>query len=169
MPPVGIADGAAYTYNPKKMVSRILCISVLASVYPKGTILAILTHWFMMTIWLSCTCANNNFCDHNRLYDFLFYSIFGAVYIFTHVTLVEGPTCLKYSIFYVILFIENTTANLLWALKPDIDITKDDYSIPLVYLNSMPFIFGILFMLLYYKVFHPSTGCKRQQAVSDNL
>ncbi|KAJ8960153.1 hypothetical protein NQ318_003873 [Aromia moschata] len=129
---------------------------------------ASLGHWFVMTIWLSCTCANNNFCDHNRLYDFLFYSIFGAVYVFTHVTLVEGPTCLKYTIFYVILFAENTVANVVWVVHEGDKIKENVYSIPIVYLNIMPFMFGIMFMLLYYKVFHPSTGCSgnRQQAAN---
>ncbi|KAJ8967408.1 hypothetical protein NQ314_002915 [Rhamnusium bicolor] len=149
-------------------VSRILCISVLASIYPVFAVLGLLGHWFVMTIWLSCTSANNNFCDHNRLYDFLFYSIFGAVYIFTHVVLVEGPTCFKYLIFYVILFSENTVANILWILYGDSDMKKKDYYIPIIYLNVIPFIFGIFFMVLYYKVLHPSTGCNRQQDVDNS-
>ncbi|KAJ8925488.1 hypothetical protein NQ315_009326 [Exocentrus adspersus] len=146
-------------------VSRILCISVLASIYPVYTILGLLGHWLIMTVWLSSTCANNNFCDHNRLYDFLFYAIFGAVYIFTQVVLVEGPTCLKYVIFYVILFMENTIANIFWILYDDKDVKQLVYYMPIIYLNVIPFIFGIFFMVLYYKVFHPSIGCVRNQEI----
>lgn len=121
-----------------------------------------------MTIWLSCTCAQNNFCDHNRLYDFLFYAIFGAVYIFTQVVLVEGPTCLKYTIFYGILFVENTIANIIWILYDDKDIQNLIYYWPIVYLNVIPFIFGIFFMVLYYKVFHPSIGCVRNHEINQS-
>lgn len=139
--------------------------------YPKYTgytVLGLLCHWMVMTMWLSCTCAKNNFCDHNRLYDFLFYAIFGAVYIFTQVVLVEGPTCLKYTIFYSILFVENTIANILWILYDDKDVQNLIYYWPIVYLNVIPFIFGIFFMVLYYKVFHPSIGCVRSHEINDS-
>ncbi|XP_060523977.1 XK-related protein 6 [Cylas formicarius] len=144
-------------------VSRILCISVIASIYPVQTILVLVFHWFIMTIWLSTTSADNTFCDHNKLYDFLFYSIFGAVYIFTQVVLVEGPTFLKYVIFYGILFGENTIANIVWAYEADEHSKRMIYYKPIIYLNVIPFIVGIIFMLLYYKVCHPSTGYNRQR------
>lgn len=149
-------------------VSRILCISVIASIFPIETILVLITHWFVMTIWLSCTSAKSNFCDHNTLYDFLFYSIFGAVYIFTHVVLVEGPTCIKYVVFYTILFAENTVANIVWIVNADDAVRNTLYYIPTILLNVIPFFFSIMFMLLYYKVFHPSTGYNRQQTASSS-
>ncbi|KAG5889742.1 hypothetical protein JTB14_018964 [Gonioctena quinquepunctata] len=145
-------------------VSRILCISVIAAKYPTETILVLIGHWFVMTIWLACTSAKNNFCDHNSLYDFLFYCILGAVYLFTHVILVEGPTCCKYVIFYSILFVENTVANAVWIITADDSLKQMVYYLPIIFLNVIPFILGILFMLLYYKVFHPSTGYSRQQS-----
>ncbi|CAH1182999.1 unnamed protein product [Ceutorhynchus assimilis] len=146
-------------------VSRILCISVIASIHPVHTVLVLVFHWFVMTIWLSATSSENNFCDHHRLYDFLFYSIFGAVYIFTQVVLVEGPTFLKYLIFYGILFGENTLANVLWICNADETLQGMVYYRPIIYLNVIPFIVGIIFMLLYYRVFHPSTGYNRQHRV----
>ncbi|RZB41721.1 XK-related protein 6 [Asbolus verrucosus] len=100
-------------------VSRILCISVIASKYLVPTILVIVLHWFVMTLWLSCTNQKNNFCRHNKVYDMFFYSIFGTVYIFTPVTLVEGPTFLKYVFFYLVLFVENTIANVVWYYDAD--------------------------------------------------
>ncbi|KAL1500740.1 hypothetical protein ABEB36_006185 [Hypothenemus hampei] len=148
-------------------VSRILCISVIASIYPIQTILVLVFHWFIMTIWLSATSSENNFCAHNKLYDFLFYSIFGAVYIFTQVVLVEGPTFIKYLIFYGILFAENTLANILWTVSADQVVKGTSYYKPIIYLNVIPFAVGIIFMLLYYKVFHPSTGYNRQRVVNN--
>ncbi|XP_023016481.1 XK-related protein 4 [Leptinotarsa decemlineata] len=145
-------------------VSRILCISVIAAKFPTETILVLIGHWFVMTIWLACTSAKNNFCDHNSLYDFLFYCILGAVYLFTHVILVEGPTCCKYLIFYSILFVENTVANAIWIVTADDALKQMVYYLPIVFLNVIPFLLGIMFMMLYYKVFHPSTGYSRQQS-----
>ncbi|XP_072390330.1 XK-related protein 4-like [Diabrotica undecimpunctata] len=146
-------------------VSRILCISVIASIYPTETILIIIGHWFVMTLWLACTSAKNNFCNHNSLYDFLFYCILGAVYIFTHVVLVEGPTCCKYVIFYCVLFAENTIANVVWIVSADQELREKVYYLPIILLNVIPFFLGLIFMLLYYKVFHPNlnTGYKPQR------
>lgn len=147
------------------LVSRILCISVIASLAPEGTIVAILIHWFIMTVWLSTSTQDNNFCDHNKLYDFIFYSIFGMVYIFTHVTLQDGKTLYKYLFFYSILFIENTIANVLWVLNSDQDVHQQSYYQPIVILNVVPFVLGIMCMVLYYKVFHPTTGYNFRQRV----
>ncbi|XP_030745522.1 XK-related protein 6 [Sitophilus oryzae] len=149
-------------------VSRILCISVIASIYPVRTILVLVFHWFVMTISLSVTSSDNNFCDHNKLYDFLFYSIFGAVYIFTQVVLVEGPTFFKYLAFYSVLFVENTIANIMWIYNADEAVRQSIYYKPIIYLNIIPFIVGITFMLLYYKVLHPSRRYHRQQIVASN-
>lgn len=146
-------------------VSRILCISVVASILPHHTILALLLHWFVMTIWLSTSTQKLDFCNHNKLYDFIFFSIFGTVYIFTHVTLTEGKTLYKYIFFYGILFIENTIANVVWILKADNEVQETLYFHPIICLNVVPFFFGIVFMILYYKVFHPTTGYNFRQRV----
>lgn len=139
-------------------VSRIMCISVLASIYPEVTILAIILHWFVMVLWLEYSTHQLNFCNNNRFYDFLFYIIFGTVYIFTHVTLNDGRTFWKYVFFYTILGIENIVATIIWMVKAD-DTLKDTlYFEPICYINLLPFFVGILFMILYYKFFHPSTG-----------
>ncbi|CAH0551967.1 unnamed protein product [Brassicogethes aeneus] len=142
-------------------VSRILCISVMASVYPVSTIAVLMIHWFVMTFWLS-TSQPNNFCGHNRFYDFLFFSIFGAVNIFTHVVLVDGPTCCKYTLFYLVLFCENMAATVVWVISADDDLKQTMYFKPIIYANVIPFLIGIIFMILYYKCFHPSTVYRTQ-------
>lgn len=151
------------------LVSRILCISVIASIHPHETILAILLHWFVMTIWLSVSTQDNNFCNHNKLYDFMFYSIFGTVYIFTHVTLQDGKTFYKYLFFYSILFVENTIANVLWVVNAGSEVQSMSYYHPIIILNVVPFVIGIMCMVLYYKVFHPTKGYNfRQRVISSS-
>lgn len=161
---------AQFMWHFSVTVSRILCISVVASMYSIYTILVLVLHWFVMTLWLALSSAENNFCGENKLYDFLFYSIFGAVYIFTQVVLVDGPTCYKYIIFYSILFTENTLANVVWVLTAENDVKETYYFKPIIFLNVLPFFVGITFMVLYYKVCHPSTGfgCRKQTAIVHN-
>lgn len=140
-------------------VSRILCISVIASVSVSSTVLGVLIHWFAMAAWLHVGTSETSFCNKNKLYDSALFAIFGMVYVFTYVNLTEGRTFYKYLFFYAILFLENTSANIFWILRQDEKTMESLYYRPVVYLNIIPFILGIVFMVLYYKVFHPSTGC----------
>ncbi|XP_044744465.1 XK-related protein 4-like [Coccinella septempunctata] len=144
-------------------VSRILCISVIASMYLEATILAISFHWFIMMIWLLYMDQENNFCNNNQCCSIMFYSTFSAVYIFTFVTLHEGPTGKKYFFFYSLLFAENTVANLVWYFNAPHEIEKLMYYKPIFFLNIIPYVAGLVFMILYYKCFHPSTGYTSRQ------
>lgn len=146
-------------------VSRILCISVIASIYLNYTVLGVLLHWMVMTVWLHVGTSETNFCNKNKIYDSALFAVFGMVYVFTYVNLSEGRTFIKYLFFYFILFLENTLANVFWILNSNKEVTDSLYYRPVVYLNIMPFILGIVFMVLYYKVFHPSTGfnCNNQR------
>lgn len=116
-----------------------------------------------MVIWLYFSTRDSNFCSNNVFYDFLFYSIFGMVYIFTHVTLNDGKTFWKYLFFYLILAIENAIATTVWIVKPDDTLKETLYFQPVACINFVAFFIGIMFMIVYYKVFHPSTGCKHRQ------
>lgn len=139
-------------------VSRILCISVIASIMPEITIFCLFVHWFVMVIWLHISTREINFCNHNVFYEFLFYSIFGLVYIFTHVMLNEGKTFWKYVFFYLILCVENFFATLVWILNADEKLKNTLYFQPVVYINFISFFVGIAFMIIYYKFFHPNAG-----------
>ncbi|XP_065171333.1 XK-related protein 6-like [Atheta coriaria] len=139
-------------------VSRIMCISVVASIYPEYTVLALFIHWMFMVIWLLYSTHDLNFCNNNRIYDFLFYTIFGTVYIFTHVSLSDGRTFWKYVFFYLTLCVENIICMIVWIVKADDTVKETLYYLPIVYINFISFFVGILFMIIYYKIFHPSTG-----------
>lgn len=131
--------------------------------YLEATILAISFHWFVMMIWLLYMDQENNFCNNNQCCSIMFYSTFSAVYIFTFVTLHEGPTGKKYFFFYSLLFAENTIANLVWYFNAPHEIEKLMYYKPIFFLNIIPYVAGLVFMILYYKCFHPSTGYTSRQ------
>lgn len=145
-------------------MSRILCISVIASILPEATILCLFLHWLIMVVWLHISTRETNFCNHNVFYDFLFYSIFGMVYVFIHVSLNDGKTFWKYLFFYLVLCLENIIATVIWILHADDRLKGTLYFEPIIYINFLSFLFGILFMIIYYKIFHPSTGYKFRQS-----
>lgn len=149
-------------------ISRILSISVLASIYPFYAAGGIVIHWLIMTMWL-CFTETTNFCNQKKFYDMIFYSIFGLVYTFTHVNLSEGKTRCKYIFFYVICFIENFIATAVWVVTANSELRARYYYLPIIMVNIFSFILGIVFMVIYYKIFHPSKGLKSRSKVSTSL
>lgn len=154
-----ILENRNFTYVLLFSVSRILCISVVLSVLAPYTVGALTFHWIIMVLWLHLSTKSTNFCGNNKFYEFFFYAVFGTVYIFTHIPLSEGKTLLRYIFFYAILFAENLVATVAWILKADDALRESIYYTPIVCINFITFFMGITFMILYYKICHPSTGC----------
>lgn len=149
-------------------VSRILSISVLASLDPFYTAMGLIIHWFVMTMWLCCT-ERTGFCNNHRFYDIVFFSIFGLVYTFTHVNLSEGKTRCKYVFFYVVCFVENFIATAMWVIFADDNLRSRYYYVPIIVVNILSFILGIVFMIIYYKIFHPSKGLKNRNKMNNSV
>ncbi|PSN33087.1 hypothetical protein C0J52_21440 [Blattella germanica] len=143
-------------------VSRILSISVIASLFPYWTSLACAIHWLIMTSWLSildrtnfCSSAQDQSTKKARLAELFFSAILGLVYIFTYLTPSEGRTRMRYSLYYGICFVENLVAAFMWAVYVDPSVHNTWYYLPLLIFAIVPFILGIIFMILYYLCFHP--------------
>lgn len=86
---------------------------------------------------------------------FFFSTILGLVYITTYLSPSEGlgKSRNNYIAYYGVFLIENVSAVTVWA------ITGDDqnewYYYPLIIGTTISFFVGIMFMLLYYKLYHP--------------
>nr|XP_022913761.1 XK-related protein 6-like [Onthophagus taurus] len=139
-------------------VSRIMCISVIASIFPYYTVLVLSVHWFVMVIWLKITSDQPAICGNNKVFEYFFFAVFGTVYIFTHISLSQGRTLVRYVFFYTILCVENIIAMIIWMLYSDEVIRSSPYYLPIICLNFITFFVGIVFMIVYYKICHPSTG-----------
>jgi hypothetical protein len=63
-------------------------------------------------------------------------------------------------IYYPICFVENAAAITTWALTADSRLQSSWYFIPFLISGIVPFLLGIIFMILYYKFFHPETSRK---------
>ncbi|XP_067005397.1 XK-related protein 6 [Anabrus simplex] len=144
-------------------VSRILSISVAASLFPLPTTAASGIHWLVMTVWLIvttdlviCTDSHDPMCS-GRLGQFLMCSILGLVYIFTYITPEDGRTRNKYIVYYLLCVAENISAAVVWATAASPTLRAKWYFYPLLVSCIVPFGLGIGFMVLYYLYFHPSS------------
>jgi len=143
-------------------VSRILSISAVATLFPLWTAVACAVHWISMTVWLSvldrtnfCTASPNGATKKEQAGEIVFAATLGLVYIFTYITPSEGRTRLRYLLYYMVCFAENLFSAVTWASMASPKVKNTWYFLPLLIFSIVPFIVGIVFMILYYLYFHP--------------
>lgn len=144
-------------------VSRILSISAVASLFPIYTGVFCCAHWIAMTFWLALFeqtqfAISEQSSLRAKLSEIIFCGILGLVYIFTYLTPSEGDTRNRYLVYYPICFVENITAILLWSTFISSETRDAWYYYPLLLSSIIPFVIGIIFMLLFYHFFHPITS-----------
>ncbi|XP_054003602.1 XK-related protein 6-like [Hylaeus anthracinus] len=150
-------------------VSRILSLSVIASVWPLYTGIGCICHWIGMTTWVIIDshgmlefCRNYSHAPHfppkvkERIYSMLFSMVIGIVHVFIYLNAVDGSTFLKHVYFYIICFLENITATIFWIYSSSDEVKNAWYFNVLLILCIIPFLLGITAMIVYYSVFHPS-------------
>lgn len=128
----------------------------------------IVIHWLVMTIWLIIT-ETTQFCNNKRFYDIIFFAVFGLVYTFTHVNMSDGKTRCKYIFFYVICFLENFISTAVWFAEATPELISSYYFKPIIVVNVLSFFLGILFMIIYYKIFHPTKGLKNRNKSNNSI
>lgn len=156
-------------------VSRILSLSVVASVWPIYTAIGCVCHWICMTTWIIIDsqgilefCRNYNYAPHcppklkERIYSVLFSVVIGVVHVFIYLNAVDGSTLFKHVFFYIVCFLENITACAFWIHTSSDEVKAAWYFNVLIVLCIVPFLLGITSMIVYYTVFHPS---KHQSSV----
>ncbi|XP_076766728.1 XK-related protein 6 [Xylocopa sonorina] len=150
-------------------VSRILSLSVVASIWPLYTAIGCIIHWISMTTWIIIDsrgvlefCRDPNHAPHyppkikERIYSMLFSVVIGVVQVFIYFNVVDGSTFLKHVFFYIICFLENITATVFWIYASSNEVKNSWYYNIFIVLCIIPFLLGITAMIVYYSVFHPS-------------
>ncbi|XP_014248240.1 XK-related protein 6 [Cimex lectularius] len=142
--------------------SRILSITAIAYNHPYLTVSACCIHWIVMTFWLALF-ENTQFVVAEstwraKISEMFFCGILGLVYIFTYLTPSEGSTRHRYLVYYPICFFENVTAIIIWTIFAEPAIRDSWFYIPMIISGILPFIIGLLFMALFYKLLHPQTS-----------
>lgn len=126
-------------------------------------------HWFGMTVWiimesrgLITFCRNKNHPPHlplsifERIKSTLFSWVLGFVYIFIYLNPEESGTYTRHLIYYKICFIENVVGSILVLYSVPVDYEMIIYHYLISAFCIIPFIIGIIIMIIYYIKYHPS-------------
>uniref|UniRef100_A0A182P1N6 XK-related protein n=1 Tax=Anopheles epiroticus TaxID=199890 RepID=A0A182P1N6_9DIPT len=145
-------------------VARILAIATVASVFPLYTALACAAHALAMAVWVF-TYERPRFCGDSVPQRALLSCAFGAVFIFNYIPLREGPTRLRYTLFYIVCFLETVACSTLYGLfvrnatiRRSVLWTSVLTAFPIVTL-----VIGIGLMLVFYSYCHPNFTSRKQE------
>ncbi|KAI1295616.1 XK-related protein 6 [Halotydeus destructor] len=150
-----------FTWRLFTLSSRSLAIALFASEFGYWLLPVAIGHWGIMTIWVMH--QGTRFCDtedgqSRPCHEYLLNMVIGAIYLLCFLNVKDEPTRYKYTAFYVITFVENVALVTLWYLKMAADPLKVHlwYTVPALSYVVSAFFAGILFMLMYYRFFHPN-------------
>lgn len=145
-------------------VSRITSISIIAYLFPHWTILACVIHIIVMAFLIQLF-DPSPFCAHYKLADVAFSFALGAVYLFTYILPVEGKTRYRYAMYYSVCFLENIACGTVWYLYASEVVRFSVYFYPITVLTILPFLVGIVLMILYYLCCHPKLTIEHTHVV----
>ncbi|CAD0205250.1 unnamed protein product [Chrysodeixis includens] len=138
-------------------LSRIISIATIAYLFPHWSVVACAVH-IILTASLIQIFERSPFCSHNRLADIAFSFALGGVYLFTYILPVEGRTRYRYLIFYSICFVQNVTCGALWYVYASDDMRSSIYFLPVLAFTVIPYVLGLVVMVIYYRFFHPKVS-----------
>lgn len=134
--------------------SRVLALALLAAMYPAWMGTVILCHWCVMAAWLALGHHQTAVCS-SRCEELMFSGVLGLAYILAFIAPRDGPTRYTYLAYYLVCFMENTGALVVWCVGNSSAQNPSLYYGTVV-MQVLTFVLGIVFMLLYYRYFHPS-------------
>ncbi|XP_058125220.1 uncharacterized protein LOC131285466 [Anopheles ziemanni] len=134
------------------VISRVISLTVYASVYSHWVFLVIILHWFSMFLWLIS--PKNVFHGEriSRLKKTTLGGLIAFVYIFAYINLQAVRHRQKMLTFYVVMFAENCLLVCLWMVGVWTNRPEGWYMVPVSVLCS--FAAGLFFMVVYYRYFH---------------
>ncbi|XP_022912980.1 XK-related protein 6-like [Onthophagus taurus] len=146
----------AFCWHLMSALSRVLALGLLASVFPiwMGVICAL--HWGMMATWLALGQHQSAACS-NRCEELLLSTALGLAYVLAFISPRDGPTRYVYLAYYLVCFMENTGALVVWCVQRNSNDNPELYY-GAVIVQVASFLLAIVFMLIYYRHCHPSTA-----------
>ena len=136
-----------------EVLARLLAIGLFASLYTHWIFLVLGLHWVAM---LACVCVpamtsldwRSTGCFRRAATCFMT----SFAYIFAFLNTSGENAVFRYTFFYVMLFLENTTLVAVWLVQSSSqDLSRNS---PFVVVAAISFTTSIIAMIIYHKFFH---------------
>ena len=133
------------------VASRILALALFASLYQAWVFAVVCVH--LLFSYLLLRGQPNNYFEEGLVYDKILRFAFTFVNVFCFFPLAGKDTRKWGGPYYMVTFIENSILVLMWYFYSD---WKHCFKVMMLIAEWDLFLFGLLSLLVYYRVFHPS-------------
>ncbi|NXG04856.1 XKR9 protein, partial [Sakesphorus luctuosus] len=151
-------------YKLLAITSWVLSISLITRLSVRISVILLIFLWICGFTWTSKQCTT--FCKSKNM-EYLYRIVVGIILIFTFFNIKGRRTKVCISIYYATHTV--VTLGILFVYifwKPA--IIKEIYFTIVSILTIFSLVLGIIFLVVYYRHFHPTTYC-RSQAYSDEV
>ncbi|CAG0913832.1 unnamed protein product [Notodromas monacha] len=143
------------------ITSRVVSLTIYASLYHHWVLLVVLLHWVCMFCWLIFPKSSEKPSFMKRI---IYSSLLAYVYTFCFINVSGSKSTVRMAIFYVVMFLENVLLVGVWIIGTSSSVLGSDDTAPPGYedqaritaLVVASFAGGMVFLLLYYRYFHVS-------------
>ena len=122
--------------------SRVLALALFAARFKAYVALICAIHWFSMFAWIIS--MRTKFCD-NRMEELGYNAVLAVMFIFCYFNPIDSPTRYRFTIFYIVMFFENTLLMSLYFTHHN--SLKDWFRVPAMVAHFVSFFLGIVIMV----------------------
>ncbi|XP_015915492.2 XK-related protein 4 [Parasteatoda tepidariorum] len=132
------------------IAARVIALGLFASVFPSYFFMVCAAHYIIMFIWIRS--MGTEFCE-NQCGEFFYNLVLGVMFIFCYFNPKDSPTRKRFTFYYFLTFLENSAFMCIWFIHSSPNIP---YKIPAMFLQFLSFMLGIIIMIIYYLLLHPT-------------
>ncbi|RWS13575.1 XK-related protein 4-like protein [Dinothrombium tinctorium] len=136
------------------IAARVLALALFASVYHYWISVVCGVHWVVMFTWI--VSMKTTFCE-SKIEEIGYNIVLAVMFIFCYFNPIDNPTRYRYAAFYTFMFLENTFLMCFWYLNVEPYLW---YRLPAMIGHFLSFFTGIMFMVAYYLLLHPTGEIK---------
>ncbi|NWZ20841.1 XKR9 protein, partial [Asarcornis scutulata] len=145
-------------YKLLTITSWILSISLVTLLSARSSVILLILLWSCGFAWTLK--QHTTFCKSKKM-EFLYRTIIGIVLLFTFFNIKGRKTKVPVSIYYVTHTLVTVGILLVyWFWKPS--VVKEIHFTIVGILTILCLVLGIVFLVVYYRLFHPTYYCKQR-------
>nr|KAG5709640.1 hypothetical protein BaRGS_001690 [Batillaria attramentaria] len=146
-----------------EVVSRVISLTLFASLYKEWVFLVLGFHWVIMLVCVSVPqTVSGEWCGSTLFQRVVFCVVTSYAYVFCYVNFCTVKSAVWYTLYYVIMFLENGTLSIVWLTKSDSTDFSSRYL--LVFVSALAFFAAMVCLAVYFKFFHVATEAPLAQS-----
>ncbi|KAH9488899.1 hypothetical protein Btru_058326 [Bulinus truncatus] len=142
-----------FVWRACELLCRAVALGLFGSIYTFWLLLVIGLHWLAMLI---CLCvplmSSADWVSAGSLKRGVYCGMTSFTYIFVFINTSPENAVFRYTLYYVIIFLENATLVAIWLIQAPLD--SFSYNCKYVYVAAFCCVASVASMTVYYKFFH---------------